>query len=120
MRAYRVLEDGTRVYSNGVRYKPKSPAERKYKVRKPDNPDAVRWRGEWIEFVPLLQSEARVMPQTRPDEQAFDHYVLKERCQCEVCRRPESKRWRRLGRRERRRLTQSGIGGSSSLSSSSN
>lgn len=115
---YRELEDGTRVYANGVKYKPKKISERKYKIRKPAHPDAVRWHGEW--FVPpeLMDLMDRVMPSTRPDEQAYEHYLLKTRCRCEVCRRPDAKRWRKRAIREKRRAQRDM--GSSSTSSSSN
>jgi hypothetical protein len=72
----RVLEDGTRVYANGVRYRPKPVEERAYKVRRPDDPQAVRWRGTW--FVPpdLLPEERRVMPPTRPDRNRYGGPIL--------------------------------------------
>jgi hypothetical protein len=64
----RVLEDGTRLYSNGVKYKPVPVEERKYKVRKPDDPRAVRFRGDWFVPIDLLDEDSRVMPSTVPDQ----------------------------------------------------
>lgn len=66
----RTLPDGTRVYSNGTRYKPKPRSERKYAVRKPDDPRAVRWRGEWLLPLKVLPDDERKnFPQTRPDSE---------------------------------------------------
>lgn len=97
----RVLEDGTRVYSNGTRYKPKDPAERKYKVRKPDDPTAVRWGGKWWVEPKVMDETKRIMPLTRPDRQAFDHYMEGKRlCRCEVCKRSEGRAWRDRARDE--------------------
>lgn len=91
----RVLEDGTRVYSNGTRYKPKAASERKYKVRKPDDPRAVRWGGKWWVEPEVVIEKLRIMPLTRPDRAAFDHYMEgKLRCRCEVCKRVEGRVWR--------------------------
>jgi hypothetical protein len=71
--SYVELEDGTRVYENGHRYKPVSPEKRKRAVRKPDDPRAVRWRGEWLLPLELLDEAARTMPPTRPDMDAKGH-----------------------------------------------
>jgi hypothetical protein len=91
----RVLEDGTRVYSNGTRYKPKPLAERKYKVRKPADPRAVRWGGKWWVEPEVVDENKRIMPLTRPDREAFDHYMEEKlRCRCEVCKRREGREWR--------------------------
>ena len=103
MTAYRELEDGTRVYARGVKYTPVKFSERKYKIRKPQDPRAVRWKGEWFIPLDLVNESERVMPSTRPDEQAYEHALIKGRCRCVVCRRPEAKRWRKRGLRERRR-----------------
>lgn len=94
----RTLPDGTRVYSNHHRYKPKPPEERTYAVRKPDDPRAVRFRGDW--FLPLetLDDDARVMPETRPDTDAYDH--MPRPCKCDVCRRPHAQRWVRKWQRD--------------------
>lgn len=65
--AIRTLPDGTRVYSNGTRYRPKAPAERKYRVRKPDDPRAQRWKGEWRLPLEVLPDDQRKnLPQTHP------------------------------------------------------
>ena len=90
----RVEEDGTRVYSNHTRYKPKAASERKYKVRKPDDPTAVRWKGEWWVDREVLPDSARSMPATRQDRDAFDHWLVNRNCRCVVCRRDESKPWK--------------------------
>jgi hypothetical protein len=62
----RVLEDGTRVYANGHRYKPKTMAERKYGVNKPDDPRAVRFHTKWFLPLEVLPDAQREMPVTRP------------------------------------------------------
>lgn len=61
----RVLDDGTRVYSNGTRYKPKPLSERKYGIRKPDDPRAVLHYGVWYLPLDLADEERREMPGTR-------------------------------------------------------
>lgn len=104
----RVLEDGTRIYSNHTRYKPKAASERKYKVRKPADPGAVRWGGKWWVKPQVVEENQRIMPLTRPDRAAFDHFMEgKKRCRCEVCMRKEGRVWRdrardELARSERR------------------
>ena len=96
-----ILPDGTRIYSNRTRYRPLPPEERKYKVRKPADPRAVMYNNEW--FLPLdLLSRGRVMPETRPDTEAYEHMSKPRRCKCNVCRRPQSKKWKLLWRREQR------------------
>lgn len=92
--AIRVLEDGTRIYADGHRYKPKPPAERKNQSRRPDHQDAVRFHGQW--FVPLdvLPDGERRMPETRPDTDAYDHASKPRSCRCAVCQRPEARRWK--------------------------
>lgn len=92
----RVEADGTRVYSDYHRYKPRAPEERAYAVRKPDDPRAVRWGGTWLLPLPLV--EDRVMPETRPDSDAYDHMSTNLLCRCQVCLRPEAERWRRRWR----------------------
>jgi hypothetical protein len=62
----RVLEDGTRVYANYHRYKPKTAGERINRVNKPDDPRAVRFHAKWFLPLDVLDDEARVMPVTRP------------------------------------------------------
>jgi hypothetical protein len=72
----RVLEDGTRIYRNGMKYKPMDDADRTYRVRKPADPSAVRWRGVW--FIPptLLPETQRVMPETRPERNRYGGLIL--------------------------------------------
>jgi hypothetical protein len=62
----RVLEDGTRVYANYHRYKPKPISERKNGVNKPDDPRAVRFHTKWFLPLDVLPDDERVMPTTRP------------------------------------------------------
>ena len=95
--AYELLEDGTRVYKGGARYKPKAPEERLIGVNKPDDPRALRFHGRW--FLPLPLVDDRVMPETRPDEDAYWHMYESALCMCDVCRRPAAERWRRRWRR---------------------
>jgi hypothetical protein len=99
--AIRTLEDGTRVYSNGTKYKPLAPSERKKGVRRPDHPGAVRFHGEWFLPLPVLPlDERKNFPLTRPDSQAYDHMPMP--CKCDVCRRPPEVigRWLRKWRRD--------------------
>lgn len=96
----RVLEDGTRVYSNGTRYKPKALEERKTRVLKPDDPRAVRWCGKWWLPMELVPEDERQMPETRPDSDAYEHMKTTALCWCDVCRRPEAERWRKKWRRD--------------------
>ena len=89
-----VLEDGTRKYVGGYTYKPVPLEERKYRVRKPDVPGAVLFQREW--WIPLqVQPEPeRVMPETVPDTEAYDHAFKPRPCRCYVCKRPEAQRWK--------------------------
>ena len=91
----KVLSDGTRVYSNGTRYKPVAPEERKYAIRRPDDSGAVLYQGSWYSPLASLDDEARIMPETRPDTDAYEHMGKPRKCMCYVCRRPEAKRWKR-------------------------
>lgn len=92
----KVLEDGTRVYSNYTRYTPVPDSERVYRRRKPDDPRAVLFRGEWfLPFDHLLSDEERAMPETRPDTDAWGHLAKPRKCKCMVCKRPESEVWKR-------------------------
>jgi hypothetical protein len=96
----KVLEDGTRVYSNYTRYKPKPPSERKYAVRKPPVEGAVRWGGLWLLPLPLLPMHQRLWPETRPDTDAYEHMSKPRKCMCLVCRRPEAQRWKDQWRKD--------------------
>jgi hypothetical protein len=94
-----VLEDGTRVYSNGVRYTPKAEGARLYARRKPPDEAVegfVRFAGVWLPPLPLLPPEARSWPETRPDTDAYHHMTKPRKCRCYVCLRPESQRWKDL------------------------
>jgi hypothetical protein len=99
-----VLADGTRVYSNGTRYRPKAPEERVYEIRKPSVEGAVLWAGVWHLPLDLLPLEARSWPETRPDTDAYDHAAKSRRCRCDVCRRPAARKWRNRWRRDQRTL----------------
>lgn len=99
----RVEPDGTRVYSNYTRYKPMADERRKNSVRKPQDPGAVRWYGEWLLPLDVLPDDSRTLPETRPDTDAYDHMTKPRRCKCKVCKRPEAKEWKKLWRRDRRR-----------------
>lgn len=96
-----VLEDGTRLYANGVRYTPVASEVRKYQTRKPDHPDAVRWYGNWLLPLELIDDLARRFPETRPDTDAYDHMGNGRACRCDVCTRPEAERWRTKWWKER-------------------
>ena len=95
----KVLEDGTRVYSNYTRYTPKPDAERKNKRRKPAVEGAVRMGGVWFLPLTLLPGDQRLWPETRPDTDAYLHASKPRRCKCRVCRRPEARVWRLRGLR---------------------
>lgn len=99
-RPIKVLEDGTRVYASYHRYKPMADEDRVNKVRKPADPRAVRFHGSWFLPLDLLPDEHRVMPETRSDEEAYDHAHKRPRCRCHVCKRPEAERFKRRWRRE--------------------
>jgi hypothetical protein len=98
----KVLEDGTRVYSNRTTYTPIPPEQRKKISRKPDTPGAFRFRGDWLMPLPLIPEEQRSLPETLPDTVAYDH-AWKRECRCVVCRRPQAKAWRLKWRRQMRR-----------------
>ena len=93
------LEDGTRRYSNYTRYIPVAERNRKYAIRKPQDPDAVRWHGEWFLPLPLLSDGDRVMPETRPDTDAYDHASKPRKCRCAPCQRPTAAYWQDRWRR---------------------
>jgi hypothetical protein len=92
------LEDGTRKYSNYYKYKPIPIEKRKYRIRKPDDPRAVRFRGDWLLPLELLEEKFRVMPETRPDTDAFVHMTKKRKCKCDPCQRPEAVKWQQWWR----------------------
>lgn len=94
-REIKTLDDGTRLYEDYHRYTPVADEDRKNGVNKPDDPRAVRFHTKWFLPLELLDDGARVMPETRPDTDAYDHADRKPRCRCMVCRRPEALRWRR-------------------------
>ncbi len=100
-RSPRTLEDGTRIYSNYTRYTPVPLEQRKKGVRKPADPRAVRFRGDWYLPLALLLDEVRTMPETRPDTDAYDHMVKPRKCMCVPCQRPEAKKWQEKWRKER-------------------
>jgi hypothetical protein len=92
-RPIREEADGTRVYADYHRYTPVAEADRKYAVRKPDDPRAVRFHGGWFLPLEVVSDGARTMPETRPDEETLEH---RARCRCDVCRRPQATvLWRR-------------------------
>lgn len=95
----RVLPDGTRVYSGSEKYKPVAPEDRKYGVRRPDHPDAVRFHALWFEPLPVLPDQERSMPETRTDEDAIHHRML---CECHVCTREGSDGWLLMKKRRAR------------------
>lgn len=96
----RVEPDGTRVYSSYVRYKPKKLSERTYAVRKPDDPRAVRFGSQWFVPFEVLPDEARSLPETRPDDVAYDHAGKAQPCRCEPCSRPTARFWFRRYQRQ--------------------
>lgn len=100
----RELPDGTRVYSNYSRYKPKSPDKRRYKRRKPNDPRAFFWHGYWYLPRSFLNDDVRVMPDTRPDDEAYGHMAKPKPCKCDVCKRPESQRWKDKWTRDQMRM----------------
>lgn len=91
----RIEEDGTRVYSNYTRYKPKSPSERKYNVRKPADAEetgAERWKGEWLLPLQVLPDDERQpLPVTVSDDMAALHDLG---CRCTPCLTPRVRRLR--------------------------
>lgn len=95
-----VLPDGTRKYADGHRYKPMAAEDRTNAVRRPDDPRAVRFYGEWLLPIDTIAAEQRVMPETRPDDDAYLHAGKRGGCRCEPCRRPTAERYRRRWRRE--------------------
>jgi hypothetical protein len=96
----KVLDDGTRVYSNYSRYTPMPDDQRTNRVRRPDDPRAVRFHGQWFIPLDLAPDEQRVTPETRPDDEAYDHMHTTALCRCRVCTRPQAERWRRKWRKD--------------------
>jgi hypothetical protein len=95
-----VLPDGTRVYTNGVRYKPVPASERVNGVNRPADPRAVRFHTRWFLPLNVLPDDERLMPLTRPDDATLRHRAS---CTCEVCQRPQARiLWRRARRSARR------------------
>lgn len=84
--------DGTRHYAGGMTYKPVPPEERKRRVRKPDDPRAVRFGGTWYLPLDVLEDEKRKMPETRPD---VDFVLHRLTCGCRRCQAPGILRWKR-------------------------
>jgi hypothetical protein len=97
----RILEDGTRIYSNYTRYKPVPKEQRKRDKHKPDDPRAVRFHDQWFLPLDLLPDDLRLQPETRPDTDAYDHMGLGRPCACSVCLRPEAQPWQDKWWRER-------------------
>lgn len=110
-----VLPDGTRVYTNGYRYRPKGNQRR----LKPDNAlerGFLPWHGEWLPPLPLLPDDQRVYPETVSELDLVDH---RKKCTCKPCRTnpqaevrkrkahpewyAETRKQRRLRRRRERR-----------------
>jgi hypothetical protein len=101
--AVEVLPDGRHLYRNNrVKYMPVKPEDRKYKVRKPDDPRAVRFRGEWFIPYDTVPDDQRTMPETQPDNLAYLHIYIRNDCDCTVCVRPEAQVWRTMAREAKR------------------
>lgn len=90
----RIEPDGTRVYSGYEKYKPIPLEERKYGINKPDDPRAVRFHGKWFLPMDLVPLHLREMPETKSDEEAYEHGLKTQLCRCEVCLRPEAQKFR--------------------------
>lgn len=91
----RVEDDGTVVYTSYGRYRPKKKEDRIYDVRQPDDPRAVRFWGSWYLPLEVLPEGARRLPETRPDDVAYDHARKPLPCPCEPCSRPTAEFWQR-------------------------
>lgn len=89
-----------RTYKGGKSYRKLLPEERKIGVRRPDDPRAVRFHGNWFLPLDVLPDEKRRMPFTRPDSDAYEHMKVNLLCHCDVCCRPQAEKWRRKWRRE--------------------
>lgn len=99
-RPIRTEPDGTRVYVGGNRYKPVAKKDRKYAVKKPDDPRAVRWRSEWLLPLELLPDKRRRMPETQPDTDAYHHWWENLLCNCSACTRPQAEVYRKRARHD--------------------
>lgn len=80
-------------------YTPVPLEDRKIGVNRPDDPRAVRFHTRWFLPLDVLPDEERALPETRPDELAYDHMAKLTGCRCDVCSRPAARthqaRWRR-------------------------
>lgn len=94
----RIEPDGTHVYQNFEKYKPIPLEERKYGINKPDDPRAVRFHTRWYVPMDLVPDPERVMPETRSDEEAYEHAQVTLLCRCHVCIRPEAAAFRNRAR----------------------
>lgn len=112
----RILPDGTRVYSNYTKYKPRSGDERTYRKFPEEDPRAYRWQKTWFWLRDVLEDSERKLPETRPDSEAYDHARNRaEMCWCDVCCRPASmvQKYYRKGRRDRKAALDAVSGGGS-------
>jgi hypothetical protein len=91
-----VLADGTKVYDCYTRYRPLDPDQRKIGVRKPDDPRALRFYGNWYLPLDLLPDADRILPETRDDRECLRH---KLGCICQVCKRPQARVWWKRARK---------------------
>ena len=80
----RVEADGTIVYADYKRYKPKALEDRKIGVNKPSDPRAVRWYGRWLLPLELLPDDERRMP-TGTKDPPDDPYPWLAHCQLPCC-----------------------------------
>ena len=71
--------------------------------------------GRWLTPIDVLPDEQRTMPETRPDELAYDHMEKRFGCSCDVCQRPAAARWKEKWRRDQRRMVW-GVSSTSSVS----
>ena len=87
-------------YEGGKSYTRLAPKDRKIGINKPDDPRAVRFHGKWFLPICTLPDSKRRMPETRSDEEAYEHMAVNILCMCHVCCRPAAEKWRRKWRRE--------------------
>lgn len=101
MTTYRRVEaDGTRVYESWNSYKPKPVEDRLIGINRPDDLRAVRFHTRWFLPLDVLPNYQRVMPETRGDDEAYDHMSKPGLCRCHVCKRPGAERYRRRWRKD--------------------